>query len=1198
MAPRAHQIASLLALATVGDARRMVDLSNAQMTALDTGTPGETVETFCDETGLKEMRGHSVDPDAEDASNAVEKGLLQAVTKELENNNVDQMAKSIFSFYVCARWAPDKVFWKLAEQELTMQMANQVLNDDNEELDPETANVMAIADMYRTYQFVPMLCSTNFEVFKNTDNFDGTYFHAFKTEVKGMMDFIEESASGEVAAELTKLDQTFCGDKPMMSCDRHKVFETLMAWFGSETAAEKQAKLAEKIQSFADHNSGDFKEWKGRFPFHSFIAKPKGWQADASEAPKSDERFVVCFGKRVASELHRRPNGNHILTDQNNVGCHGWYSPKETNQQLLRMMEMWKPPTCQLATMGFEMKKEIMAKFHDMNQRLFEALPSLINDELQEQENEGEFNFEDFLPQPVKPKSLTDPATQRVFVDGMLVSAVKDVKRCVEKDAENKCKKEAKVEKGSYGRVVIENSQLEVSWGEDTTSSPQAAEDLKIMPSAWKAKKGFMGHVRDLVAGVSSIKDKAKEIWAAINVPKKKNLANLMSNSVSKWAVCPIKGDADLEALDNNIGTEDAVFQDFQREAYGEWNGKKLPGKDCVAPPADTSFPSGTKICSLNEYQADHVEKYTKNDHTKELEKFICPLTPPLSANDQLQIMIEQKDMCFLHMTGRQEQQYGWHYQGFFPARRQYERKENVPKTEYELIRLTKVADDGIEGSTTFSRWCTLEELQAQPRFCNLPKVENEWSTMTELAHDLAESLESAFDGAESVAPTGIGATAEEQTLAAEQGKMKKDKTRWEKVKEGAKWAGDKALWLGEKTWDKIRGGYRLTVSSAKWAKMKLTPGPHGNNRMAAELEAKLFGEDTTGNLLHSLSFQRALGKSNGTSNSKDRFERYMVSYPCPNFDPALEFALKKKWSQVAVRMIREGYNMFNRSKAGVLNKPVATLMMRGEALRYRNTRSRTVDVNNFPKASMKWDEASHEFREAEKCEYIEGQCQPVEWCEKTFFHAFSNGCKARVPYWKTLAAGEWWSIDDTALTSVVAPIVNSGSMNLKELYGLKMTLHCAPKKNFGAGGPPSPASSEPLVECLKKGVETNAKLKAQEPWKMYFPDEVIVVAQFEEIEQKECYTMPDAHPSDIKALCAHGSVKMADAKAGGAPISYSHLINPATQQPFGHDKGDSDVFQGVHKGAGFPKGTLSEVVLSPQDVLEALDMIVQSHGR
>jgi len=1195
MAPRTRQIASLLAWAAVGEAVRMADMGQTDGGSL--GSPGETVDTFCDGAGLQEMHGRAP-AEEEDAANLVEKGLLQAVTKELENNNVDKMAKSIFSFYVCARWAPDKVFWKLAEQELAMQMADAVIKDDDSKLDPENSTVMAIADMYRTYQFVPMLCSTNFEVYKKTDEFDGTYFHQFKVEVEDMMKFVSESSTGEVSQELTKLDKIFCGDKPMMSCDRHKVIETFMSWFGSETAAKKQQKLAEKIQSFADRNSGDFKEWKGRFPFHSFIAKPKGWQADASDAPKSTERFVVCFGKRVASELHRRPNGNHILTDQNNVGCHGWYDAKETNNQLKRMVEMWKPPTCQLADMSFQMKKEIMAKFHDMNQRLFEALPSLINDELQEQENEGEFNFEDFLPQPVKPKSLTDPATQRVFVDGMLVSAVKDVKRCVEKDAENKCKKEAKVEKGSYGRVVIENSQLEVSWGEDTTSSPQAAEDLKIMPSAWKAKKGFMGHVRDLVAGVSSIKDKAKEIWAAINVPKKKNLANLMSNSVSKWAVCPIKGDADLEALDNNIGTEDAVFQDFQREAYGEWNGKKLPGKDCVAPPADTSFPSGTKICSLNEYQADHVEKYTKNDHTKELEKFICPLTPPLSANDQLQIMIEQKDMCFLHMTGRQEQQYGWHYQGFFPARRQNDRKENSPKVEYEFVRLSKVADDGIEGQSTFSRWCTIEELNAQPRFCNLPKVENEWSTMEELAHDLAESLESAFDGEESVAPTQIGATAEEQTLASEQSKLKKEeKTKWQKVKDGAKWVGNKALWLGEKTWDKIRGGYRLTVSSAKWAKMKLTPGPHGNNRMAAELEAKLFGEDTTGNLLHSLSFQRSLGETSGTSNSKDRYERFIVSYPCPTFDPALEFALKKKWSQVAVRMIREGYNMFNRSQAGVLNKPIATLMMRGEAIRYRNTRSRTVDVNSFPQASMKWDEASHEWAGATECKYIDKKCQPVEWCQKTTFHIISNGCEERVPYWRTLAAGEWWAVKDTSLAHVVTPIVNSGDLNLKELSGFKMTLFCGAKKTFGASGPPSPLPSEPLLECLKKGVETNARLKAQEPWKLYFPDEVIVLAKFEAIPEKECFVDANAHPSDVKELCAK-SVKAEAGQDGAAPLSYAHLIDPKTKQPFDHKKSDSDVFQGVHKGAGFPKGTLTEVVLGPQDVLEALDMIDRSNGR
>merc|ERR1719188_944339 len=100
-----------------------------------------------------------------------------------------------------------------------------------------------------------------------------------------------------------------------------------------------------------------------------------------SKSPTASERFMVCFGKRVGSEMHRRPNGQHILTDQNNIGCHGWWKPDEAAQMLDRMVELWKPPTCQMADMVHTMKREILGMFRQMNERLFDALPTMLMDE-------------------------------------------------------------------------------------------------------------------------------------------------------------------------------------------------------------------------------------------------------------------------------------------------------------------------------------------------------------------------------------------------------------------------------------------------------------------------------------------------------------------------------------------------------------------------------------------------------------------------------------------------------------------------------------------------------------------------------------------------------------------------------------------------------------------------------------------------
>merc|ERR1719284_1919865 len=99
------------------------------------GSPRETVTNFCDVPGLQEMHGQDSEEDLEgsDAARDLESKILGDVARELETNNVDKMAKEIFTFYVCARWAPDDTFWQLAEQELPMQFAEAQLSEPEAE---------------------------------------------------------------------------------------------------------------------------------------------------------------------------------------------------------------------------------------------------------------------------------------------------------------------------------------------------------------------------------------------------------------------------------------------------------------------------------------------------------------------------------------------------------------------------------------------------------------------------------------------------------------------------------------------------------------------------------------------------------------------------------------------------------------------------------------------------------------------------------------------------------------------------------------------------------------------------------------------------------------------------------------------------------------------------------------------------------
>merc|ERR1719265_858683 len=101
----------------------------------------------------------------------------------------------------------------------------------------------------------------------------------------------------------------------------------MTAWAGKygtdfHTQEDGWQMLEDAFKSFSTSDSWgagteDFNDWKARFPYHSFLSKAGG--ADPAHSPKSRERFLVCFGLRVASDLHRRPSGSHIITDQNNV---------------------------------------------------------------------------------------------------------------------------------------------------------------------------------------------------------------------------------------------------------------------------------------------------------------------------------------------------------------------------------------------------------------------------------------------------------------------------------------------------------------------------------------------------------------------------------------------------------------------------------------------------------------------------------------------------------------------------------------------------------------------------------------------------------------------------------------------------------------------------------------------------------------
>lgn len=143
----------------------------------------------------------------------------------------------------------------------------------------------------------------------------------------------------------------------------------------------------------------------------------------------------------------------------------------------------------------------------------------------------------------------------------------------------------------------------------------------------------------------------------------------------------------------------------------------------------------------------------------------------------------------------------------------------------------------------------------------------------------------------------------------------------------------------------------------------------------------------------------------------------------------------------------------------------------------------------------------------------------------------------------------------------------------LDTLKALTMTLHCGAKKHFGNKGGPTPQPVS-LKNCMEYGVRANAAMKSEKPWKLYFPDEVIVVAVFGTISGSKCLS---TH-STTESLACSGAAKEANLD--------SHLGSSDKTTVGG-------VYHGLHTGSDYPSGTLKEVVLRPEDILEVNGLLL-----
>jgi len=386
------------------------------------------------------------------------------------------------------------------------------------------------------------------------------------------------------------------------------------------------------FQSFKYHPSKDswnreFAAWKSQFPYHSFIGKPEG--APDSIAPTSTERFMVCFGKRVASDMHRRPAGTNIITDQNSVGCHGWWTPDQVDTILQRMVRLWRPPTCQLAEKTYTMKKQILSMFQKMNEELFNALPSMVQDE----KLYGKDTLDHVVVNPAPFEIQSATVGGQIYYGGTRVAAIGELK--YEKD---NCWVGCSIviASGGAGRLHIQDGHLKVQWDTDDESKLRSINpsDFQVVPQEYgSGARGILDTVASTVSSAgSSAADGMSSLIGNFWGGQQTHMAQMLSGSLTKWVVCGVADNVSYTELDSWLGTEDAAFQEHVLQAYAKWTGyeAKVPGQTCSSGSLPTALQSaGCEMCDYSELHVDHPEAYfMQNGQT---DNFMCPLVPPLT---------------------------------------------------------------------------------------------------------------------------------------------------------------------------------------------------------------------------------------------------------------------------------------------------------------------------------------------------------------------------------------------------------------------------------------------------------------------------------------------------------------------------------------------------------------------------------------
>lgn len=346
--------------------------------SLEPGSDAHTLKTHC-------ARGSSGSEDAHE-----EDDLIGSLTHQLERNSLQSMTHDIFTMYACVRWAPEESYLPLVADEMDVKQVPSASKKAGD--DPR----LLMARAAENGNFVPLRCSENIGVYDVKVN--GSHYPKFEERVQAMSNFFAQESSRFFDARATHVetrkmfnyetlprwstllqhsslfDMKFILERVKACSPKDSVVPSNASFTGKNGMKAEPEVLLESC-TFIKWWAPKLKMYLARFPFQGFLANQKG-----SSLPAGG-RVLICFGKRISGELHRRKGGSHILTDMNGVGCHGFWDFKTASQMLQRMVSLWAPPTCQLTELELKMKTRLLEMFTQMNKNLFEALPAIIASE-------------------------------------------------------------------------------------------------------------------------------------------------------------------------------------------------------------------------------------------------------------------------------------------------------------------------------------------------------------------------------------------------------------------------------------------------------------------------------------------------------------------------------------------------------------------------------------------------------------------------------------------------------------------------------------------------------------------------------------------------------------------------------------------------------------------------------------------------